>query len=190
MNHTGVTSVGSERQALRNRLSGGAGGNRRLARLGGRDEHRVPLELAPVNGDRERRRPAQHLARLEREHALVPRARHGAPRSEERRVGKECFVPCRYRWTPHHQKQKKGKSLAVFGSRRQQGRLYLILVLPEGTRSLIPFEWTDLHGSASIVFFFSSRRRHTRWYEVTGVQTCALPISAPAHRGVQERPGA
>src|SRR5881396_4257406 len=30
-------------------------------------------------------------------------------------------------------------------------------------------------------FFFSSRRRHTRWYEVTGVQTCALPISSWAH---------
>src|SRR6187397_1599307 len=27
-------------------------------------------------------------------------------------------------------------------------------------------------------FFFSSRRRHTRWCTVTGVQTCALPISA------------
>src|SRR5881397_548370 len=26
------------------------------------------------------------------------------------------------------------------------------------------------------VFFFSSRRRHTRWLNVTGVQTCALPI--------------
>src|SRR5881397_758297 len=26
-------------------------------------------------------------------------------------------------------------------------------------------------------FFFSSRRRHTRWLNVTGVQTCALPIS-------------
>src|SRR5881397_3714206 len=25
-------------------------------------------------------------------------------------------------------------------------------------------------------FFFSSRRRHTRWLNVTGVQTCALPI--------------
>src|SRR5213593_4883966 len=25
-------------------------------------------------------------------------------------------------------------------------------------------------------FFFSSRRRHTRWLAVTGVQTCALPI--------------
>src|SRR3546814_10250071 len=29
----------------------------------------------------------------------------------------------------------------------------------------------------SIVFFFSSRRRHTRCALVTGVQTCALPIS-------------
>src|SRR3546814_4184264 len=27
------------------------------------------------------------------------------------------------------------------------------------------------------VFFFSSRRRHTRFALVTGVQTCALPIS-------------
>ena len=25
-----------------------------------------------------------------------------APRSEERRVGKECFVPCRSRWSPYH----------------------------------------------------------------------------------------
>src|SRR3546814_3225353 len=31
----------------------------------------------------------------------------------------------------------------------------------------------------SILFFFSSRRRHTRCALVTGVQTCALPISAP-----------
>src|SRR3546814_4704727 len=28
-------------------------------------------------------------------------------------------------------------------------------------------------------FFFSSRRRHTRCALVTGVQTCALPISEP-----------
>src|SRR3546814_9227878 len=33
-------------------------------------------------------------------------------------------------------------------------------------------------------FFFSSRRRHTRCALVTGVQTCALPIS------VESRPGA
>src|SRR3546814_2587389 len=29
-----------------------------------------------------------------------------------------------------------------------------------------------------LVFFFSSRRRHTRCALVTGVQTCALPISS------------
>src|SRR3546814_3945197 len=28
-----------------------------------------------------------------------------------------------------------------------------------------------------LIFFFSSRRRHTRCALVTGVQTCALPIS-------------
>src|SRR3546814_3669099 len=37
----------------------------------------------------------------------------------------------------------------------------------------------------SLFFFFSSRRRHTRCALVTGVQTCALPISprrpGPAH---------
>src|SRR6184192_1942108 len=33
-----------------------------------------------------------------------------------------------------------------------------------------------------VLFFFSSRRRHTRCRLVTGVQTCALPISRLAHR--------
>src|SRR3546814_64714 len=37
------------------------------------------------------------------------------------------------------------------------------------------------------MFFFSSRRRHTRCALVTGVQTCALPISVP---GEQLRRGA
>src|SRR3546814_2845256 len=36
-----------------------------------------------------------------------------------------------------------------------------------------------------VVFFFSSRRRHTRCALVTGVQTCALPIfPRGAQRGV------
>src|ERR671931_1121040 len=37
----------------------------------------------------------------------------------------------------------------------------------------------------ALFFFFSSRRRHTRSFHVTGVQTCALPISPvsyPVHR--------
>src|SRR6187397_3188838 len=29
-----------------------------------------------------------------------------------------------------------------------------------------------------LLFFFSSRRRQTSWCTVTGVQTCALPISS------------
>src|SRR3546814_4428827 len=41
-----------------------------------------------------------------------------------------------------------------------------------------------------IVFFFSSRRRHTRCALVTGVQTCALPISMQMDMWVdaQDRP--
>src|SRR3546814_10763685 len=34
------------------------------------------------------------------------------------------------------------------------------------------------------IFFFSSRRRHTRCALVTGVQTCALPICLAASEGV------
>src|SRR3546814_9917547 len=35
-----------------------------------------------------------------------------------------------------------------------------------------------------VLFFFSSRRRHTRCALVTGVQTCALPIFAIADFGI------
>src|SRR3546814_3655170 len=35
------------------------------------------------------------------------------------------------------------------------------------------------------IFFFSSRRRHTRCALVTGVQTCALPISCGEERACQ-----
>jgi len=37
-----------------------------------------------------------------------------------------------------------GKSLAVYGWMRRHGRLDLILVLPDGSKSLIPAGWTDL----------------------------------------------
>src|SRR3546814_2361620 len=38
-------------------------------------------------------------------------------------------------------------------------------------------------------FFFSSRRRHTRCALVTGVQTCALPISAVRLRSLARAAG-
>src|SRR3546814_18830408 len=44
---------------------------------------------------------------------LCPQSRHspspgrvGIPRSEERRVGKECDSTCRSRWSPYHYKKK------------------------------------------------------------------------------------
>src|SRR3546814_1091489 len=43
-----------------------------------------------------------------------------------------------------------------------------------------------------LLFFFSSRRRHTRCALVTGVQTCALPISRLLQRAAflePEQPG-
>src|SRR5437762_3388923 len=71
MNHTGVTSVRSRRQALRKRS---------FASLDGSDEDRAVFELHAERGDGEYRGPTEHAARLEREHALVPRARDGAAR--------------------------------------------------------------------------------------------------------------
>src|SRR3546814_5060691 len=39
-----------------------------------------------------------------------------------------------------------------------------------------------------LCFFFSSRRRHTRCALVTGVQTCALPISAAGVSPIDSKP--
>src|SRR3546814_4004863 len=59
------------------------------------------------------------------------------------------------------------------------------------SRVLISIDWS------CVWFFFSSRRRHTRCALVTGVQTCALPISdapglrhPPAVAGADARPAA
>src|SRR3546814_4497115 len=38
-----------------------------------------------------------------------------------------------------------------------------------------------------VLFFFSSRRRHTRCALVTGVQTCALPIYGNGHRASDQK---
>ena len=43
-----------------------------------------------------------------------------------------------------------GKSLQVFGWMRRHGRLDLILVLPDGSRSLVPASWTDFGADAAV----------------------------------------
>ena len=37
-----------------------------------------------------------------------------------------------------------GKSLSVYGWTHRHGRLELILVLPDGSKALVPANWTDL----------------------------------------------
>ena len=41
----------------------------------------------------------------------------------------------------------EGKTLGVFSKIHRQDRLYLCLILPDGTRSLIPAEWTDINST-------------------------------------------
>ena len=38
----------------------------------------------------------------------------------------------------------EGRSLSVFGAMHRKGRLLLFLILPDGSKSLIPADWTDL----------------------------------------------
>src|SRR5437667_10600974 len=38
----------------------------------------------------------------------------------------------------------EGKSLAVLRAIHRHGRLYLLLILPDGSKSLIPADWTDI----------------------------------------------
>src|SRR3546814_21148986 len=62
-------------------------------------------QLVGTGADRRPKR-SQHTLRLgaEPQHADGIEARR-QPRSEERRVGKECVSPCRSRWSPYHEKK-------------------------------------------------------------------------------------
>src|SRR5881409_1451388 len=44
------------------------------------------------------------------------------PRSEERRVGKECSLTCRSRWSPHHYKKKRRRARAAYRLAQQSSR--------------------------------------------------------------------
>jgi hypothetical protein len=45
----------------------------------------------------------------------------------------------------------EGRSLVVLGRLRRHGRLELLLVLPDGSKSMIPAEWTDLEAGTGAV---------------------------------------
>src|SRR6056297_2877062 len=87
-------------------------------------------------------------------------------RSEERRVGKECVSTCRSRWPPKYLKKK----LKIAG----EIELKIEQQLLGSETGLDKIERICAHEQSLV--FFSSRRRHTIFSGVTGVQTCALPI--------------
>src|SRR6516162_9936138 len=92
------------------------------------------------------------------------------PRSEERRVGKEC----RSRWSPYHQKKNKedascrNRVMAIRGDIHRGASLYTSQALAQTHRK---------------IFFFFQAEDGIRDYKVTGVQTCALPILAHLRAG-------
>ena len=45
----------------------------------------------------------------------------------------------------------EGRSLDVFGAMHRKGRLLLVVILPDGSKSLIPADWTDLAAPAPSV---------------------------------------
>src|SRR5579885_458570 len=94
------------------------------------------------------------------------------PRSEERRVGKEC----RSRWSPYHYKKKNTRILSPMGSATQIVLSALICsVQPGSDNSSTPDRNHDK------IFFFQAEDG-IRDRNVTGVQTCALPIYTPQAR--------
>src|SRR3546814_3062219 len=63
-----------------------------------------------------------------------------------------------------------------------------MIIVSDSYKSVMSVVLLNMVRSVNIyIFFFSSRRRHTRCALVTGVQTCALPIlihqNAGTHQG-------
>src|SRR5881409_324645 len=95
-------------------------------------------------------------------------------RSEERRVGKSVVSRVDLGGRRIIKKKKEDKK-AVYDLETDADAQNRVI----DTSSLSHLERRAWKGDDYVCFFFSSRRRHTRCETVTGVQTCALPISLP-----------
>src|ERR1039457_7193658 len=97
------------------------------------------------------------------------------PRSEERRVGKEC----RSRWSPYHYKKKNSLiTLGAEGEAVPRAPVQLAAAFGGVLQHVAP-EADVLPNRYSLyvcVLFFFQAEDGIRDYKVTGVQTCALPI--------------
>src|SRR2546427_6289384 len=74
---------------------------------------------------------------------------HGAAsrRKQPHTTHLEGFPPSVTITRPHH--PFEGQALAVLGWTHRNDQLHLVLVLPDGSRSLIPAAWTDFKGGVT-----------------------------------------
>ena len=93
--------------------------------------------------------------------------RSGAPGTASARRGSCCRRKTRH--TTHVEVPRRvtvvrahhpfeGQALEVFGRLQRQGRLQLILVLPDGSRALVPAAWTDLPARGAMAVGEASTR--------------------------------
>src|SRR3546814_12863192 len=70
---------------------------------------------AQRGGDLGAARPGQFGGQGAQRPVVRGRGEVEVPRSEERRVGKECVSTCRSRWSPYHEKKTKSKNKKTNG---------------------------------------------------------------------------
>jgi hypothetical protein len=70
----------------------------------------------------------------------------------------------------------EGQDLAVFGHSHRRGQLHLTLILPDGSKSLIPAEWTDLYSIEN------SRQSSTAMATVEDLLRCRVVVDALQRR--------
>ena len=76
---------------------------------------------------------------------------------------------------PHH--PFEGQSLEVLRHARMPGGLQFVLILPDGSKSLIPADWTDFksHSCAPQAFRSSARWMTCCVFAVSSMLSCAAP---------------
>src|SRR5476651_1736803 len=104
-------------------------------------------------------------------------AQRGGQRSEERRVGKEC----RSRWSPYHYKKNGingfhpiGFGLVKRNTQHCKILILISLIVSYHVRVLVPVR--PAAACTKIIFFFSSRRRHTRYWRDWSSDVCSSDL--------------
>src|SRR3546814_15619473 len=84
--------------------------------LAGCAANRQPTQTADALQIHLRAERDNYLAQTQSDPLGAYLAQSRNPRSEERRVGKECVSTCRSRWSPYHSNKKKQNSICTYAN--------------------------------------------------------------------------